>query len=321
VFADNTGSVPAIEGSASKWDGIYGHGALNGVIGRTAAHDHSGVFGHNTGDGYGVAGHTQSGADRAGVFGLNRGDGPGVIAESVSGTGLFGTGASNGVDGRSSNAGASGVYGQNNVGGYGVTGDTTSNASRAAVYGRNNGTGPGVHGLSVNSNGAGVSGQGATGVSGESTTGGDGVYGVTSSNLNTSAGVSGLNYGTGPAVFGEGVRGYGKLGVHGIGSGDGVLGEGLHGVHGKSVTTNYNAVWGQGTGEARGVAGTSTAGYGGYFQGGKAQLRLAPINILGKPTTGAHLIGELFLDSAAALWICTVSGTPGTWRRVSTTAT
>ncbi|MEJ7655126.1 MAG: hypothetical protein WKH64_18215 [Chloroflexia bacterium] len=42
---------------------------------------------------------------------------------------------------------------------------------------------------------------------------------------------------------------------------------------------------------------------------------------MGKPTTGAHLIGELFLDRAAALWICTASGTPGTWRRVTTTAT
>jgi hypothetical protein len=40
----------------------------------------------------------------------------------------------------------------------------------------------------------------------------------------------------------------------------------------------------------------------------------------GKPTTGAHLKGEISMDSAATLWVCTVAGTPGTWRKVATTA-
>ncbi|MFN2466142.1 MAG: beta strand repeat-containing protein [Candidatus Dormibacteria bacterium] len=33
----------------------------------------------------------------------------------------------------------------------------------------------------------------------------------------------------------------------------------------------------------------------------------------GAPTTGAHVKGELYVDSAGALWICTAAGTPGTW--------
>ena len=48
------------------------------------------------------------------------------------------------------------------------------------------------------------------------------------------------------------------------------------------------------------------------------------INILpnanSRRTTGGHQQGELFLDTTAQLFICTVSGTPGTWRKVTTTA-
>jgi hypothetical protein len=67
------------------------------------------------------------------------------------------------------------------------------------------------------------------------------------------------------------------------------------------------------------VAGTSAGGYGGYFKGGKAQLKLAPSGTAGKPTAGAHTKGELYMDSTATLYVCTVAGTPGTWRRLTTT--
>jgi len=61
---------------------------------------------------------------------------------------------------------------------------------------------------------------------------------------------------------------------------------------------------------------------GGHFQGVKAQLMLKPKGgTAGKPTTGAHAQGEISMDSAATLWVCTVAGTPGTWRKVTTTAT
>ena len=69
-----------------------------------------------------------------------------------------------------------------------------------------------------------------------------------------------------------------------------------------------------------GVVGRNRSGYGGQFEGGKAQLFLKPGGTAGKPTTGAHLKGELYMDSAARLFVCVADGTPGTWKRVDTTA-
>jgi hypothetical protein len=69
-----------------------------------------------------------------------------------------------------------------------------------------------------------------------------------------------------------------------------------------------------------GVAGISTTGYGGFFNGAVAQLRLQPRPTAGKPTTGLHLAGEVYMDSKGTLFICKAGGNPGTWRRVSTVA-
>ena len=246
------------------------------------------VWGINSGANSGIVGRNNGAG--AGVQGQNtRNNGVGVLGQGslgVLGEGFFG------VKGQSTVGNGNGVVGEHTGEGNGVIG-VSSGQFHAGVLGRN-------------AQGAGVKGVGANGVVGESSTQGyAATYGI-----NTNE-----NGGYGVVGDGKGASSAGVLGRNA--SGDGVRGEGAHGVHGKSSKTNYNAVWGQGTGEARGVAGTSTAGYGGFFQGGKAQLRLAPINILGKPTTGAHLIGELFLDKAATLWICTASGTPGTWKRVT----
>ncbi len=70
---------------------------------------------------------------------------------------------------------------------------------------------------------------------------------------------------------------------------------------------------------ATGVKGEGTSGYGAQFQGGKAQLRIVPKRTAGRPTTGNHAKGEVYMDSAATLWVCTVGGVPGTWRRITTT--
>lgn len=59
--------------------------------------------------------------------------------------------------------------------------------------------------------------------------------------------------------------------------------------------------------------------YGGKFSGSRAQLRLVPAGSAGSPG-GAHAKGEIYMDSAGALFVCTRGGTPGTWRKVSTTA-
>jgi hypothetical protein len=55
-------------------------------------------------------------------------------------------------------------------------------------------------------------------------------------------------------------------------------------------------------------------------RGDFVQLRLVPSNATGKPTFGAHSKGELYMDSAARLSVCTKGGSPGTWRRFTTTA-
>jgi hypothetical protein len=64
-----------------------------------------------------------------------------------------------------------------------------------------------------------------------------------------------------------------------------------------------------------GVFGSAPSGRGGQFSGGKAQLRLIPSNTSSHPAAGEA--GDLFLDKTARLWLCTVTGSPATWKRVS----
>ena len=102
--------------------------------------------------------------------------------------------------------------------------------------------------------------------------------------------------------------GVGVQGEH-QGSGPGVLGS----------SSNGPGVQGFGQGaNATGVDGRGN-GYGGHFRGGKAQLQLLPKSGTGRPS-GAHSKGEIYMDSNAALFVCVRSGTPGKWRKVSTTA-
>jgi hypothetical protein len=55
-------SGAGIEGSSLEGDGVVGNGAnRNGVVGRSSAASHSGVFGQNTGSGIGVAGNSAQG--------------------------------------------------------------------------------------------------------------------------------------------------------------------------------------------------------------------------------------------------------------------
>jgi hypothetical protein len=114
--------------------------------------------------------------------------------------------------------------------------------------------------------------------------------------------------------------------------GFGVTGAGAYGVFGQSITSRpgFHGVWGiSSTGVGTGVFGEgkvgvrgkamNSTGYAGVFEGGKAQLRLVPSTTYGKPTTGAHLKGELYLDRNVNLWLCTANGTPGTWKKVTLT--
>ncbi len=134
-------------------------------------------------------------------------------------------------------------------------------------------------------------------------------------------------------------RGQDALGVHGVileGSGVGVLGEGNPGVSGISAVSagvqgeGMPGVLGhcsvnpimmetiahqvQAPGHFAGVNGDSAHGtgvYGGQFQGSRAQLSLLPGTGVGKPTSGQHDLGEIYMDSAASLFVCIAGGTPG----------
>jgi hypothetical protein len=48
-------------------------------------------------------------------------------------------------------------------------------------------------------------------------------------------------------------------------------------------------------------------------------LRLGLATKTGKPKSGSHAKGELYVDANAALFVCNRGGKPGTWRKVSTT--
>lgn len=52
--------------------------------------------------------------------------------------------------------------------------------------------------------------------------------------------------------------------------------------------------------------------YDGNFKGSRTQLRLVPAMVTGNPTTGTHQVGEIVLEHANSLFICTVGGTPAT---------
>jgi len=74
-----------------------------------------------------------------------------------------------------------------------------------------------------------------------------------------------------------------------------------------------------GTGKTS-VWGSSSTGYGGRFEGSKAQLKLEPGRSTGKPT-GAHSKGGIYMDSAGALFVCTADSNPARWAKVPTTLT
>jgi len=127
---------------------------------------------------------------------------------------------------------------------------------------------------------------------------------------------------------GTGVHGAGDPGVMGISAvSSGVQGEGTPGVLG-NCSANPVAVIPTARpepGHFAGVKGNSVHGpgvfgtgvYGGQFQGSRAQLSLVPGAGVGRPA-GPHVVGEIYMDSAASLFVCIGSGNPGTWAKVQT---
>jgi hypothetical protein len=135
---------PAIVGRAIK----QGHGVAgfsNGCSIPQGCDDGAGVYGENTGTGYGIRGISAGVAGVGGQISAGTSDSSGVEGANW-GTGNGVTGYSkqrNGVQGTSESPGASGVYGENRRGGWGVAGRSNASSSvmGAAILGENTGGG------------------------------------------------------------------------------------------------------------------------------------------------------------------------------------
>ncbi len=255
--AATTGSGVVGTGGATSGSGVVGTGTgtgASGVVGTGGATSGSGVVGTGTGTGTGISGTGGVTNGAAGIIGTAGGT-TGVLGSSTivsAGTiGILGIGRSTGV-------GVEGHGGESN--------------------------GRGVLGVAGGSGGAGVEGQGDTGVLG-----------------------TGVSYG----VWGTG----GPFGILGQATDDGGCG-----VKGAGNGTNVNGVLGDATGTGCGVVAQNTAtGYALKISPDtsspvKAAVCWTPQNA---QPTGTHLVGDMYVGSTGVLFVCTVAGTPGTWVRVA----
>jgi hypothetical protein len=175
----------------------------------------------------------------------------------------------------------------------GVRGIGNVGASGIGVQGE--GVQYGIHGLAVadsSVSGPVLGGPGGTGVCGESSSG-VGVLAVSDSATGLQA--RGGSFGVDAlSTLGTGVRGISQGQIQKAPDG--------------GFVTPYPA----------GVYGEGQYVYGGQFSGAFAPLRLLPSTTeKSHPSSGPHLVGELFVDSTGSLWFCKAAGTPGTWVKLA----
>jgi hypothetical protein len=204
--------------------------------------------------------------------------------------------------------GGAGIDTNGGGGGLGLLargGDSNATLGAAAAVSGAGGTGFGVHG-----------GAGAELSGGESSVvGGIGVD-VSGGDGETGGGV-GVNAVGGRQNGGTGPGGTALVAVGGPGHGGGQSGVAITATGGNGVTTGLAGVGLI----AAGGSDTAIGGIGIQASGGSASaspLQLVPSTITGAPTTGAHSLGEIFVDKVGSMWICAVAGTPGIWVRVVT---
>jgi hypothetical protein len=308
-YAGGTGLVgfggPFEDGGGVGVKGIAA-GTADGVVGLSDAETKSGVFGFNS--------LAQGEPDVAafGVFGrCDTSGGAGVGAESAFGVGARAhSGGNDGVVGLSDAHFKSGVFGFNstaqaphNISAYGVFGrcDTVAGAG----VGAESAFGVGVRGHSV-------ANDGVVGLSDAQNK--SGVYGFNSLDSGAAYAVFGrCAAGEGAGVgadssLGIGVRGHSQFNDAVVGLSDGKV---RNGVFGFNSNTSGAAVGVFGQCDSPlgvGVRGSSSGGYGGSFSGGLAPLRIEPAGTKGVPVMGAHLTGELFVDSLGDLYFCKTGG-------------
>jgi len=202
VYGQSVGPPRGFVGVAD--DGVLGEGK-NGVHGRAPGAG-TGVWGENTGNGYGVKGstksaHTEGANGTAGVWGDNAGTGTGVKGTSVGGDAVLGF---------STAADHAGVAAVNDSGGFGVwargtpAGHFEGDAGAVGVEAHGGSQSAGVLGIGGGPNGPGVTGIGAGG-SDTAIPSPLGVYGVGGEAQPGVVGLGGPSDGeSGPGVVGIG---------------------------------------------------------------------------------------------------------------------
>jgi hypothetical protein len=142
-------------------------------------------------------------------------------------------------------------------------------------------------------------------------------------NLQNGFGLMGISQ-NGSGVYGQANTSLG-IGVQGVNHDDGGTAlQGYKDIPGIAVnaliednTSPSDALNASTSGTGTAVRGISLGGYGGQFEGGKSQLRIVPKGSVGKPSSGAHIKGEIYMDSKSSLFVCTAAGTPGTWKKIT----
>jgi hypothetical protein len=90
-----------------------------------------------------------------------------------------------------------------------------------------------------------------------------------------------------------------------------------NGIRGDGRGENGSGVWGHS--DSGGIAVRADGGIGVFAAGTRAALQLVPLGPPPPQRADAHNRGELVLDDNGDLWLCTASGTPGTWRQLTAT--
>ncbi|MGC4111691.1 MAG: hypothetical protein QM747_14980 [Nocardioides sp.] len=247
------------------------------------------------------AGHESPPVNGVGVLGLSD-FGVGVQGGSVDGVGVVGVSQfATAVSGTSTDGvGVQAV----STSGSGLTATSTSGKSIVAT----STSGEAIH-ASSDSN-IGIVGLGPFGVVGTGT--GNGDDGTVGTGVGASGATGVLTVGTTAGVDATSAAGIAIKATST--SGRGVVSTSSSGTAVDATSTSGVGVRGAGQ---TGVSGSSANGVGGVFQGDAAAVRLVPRPAKGHPTSGHHQRGELVVDNAGTLWLCTKPGSPGKWKALA----
>jgi hypothetical protein len=247
-----------------------------------------------------------------GVLGVGGQPAAGEIAPSTGGVGVRGIagGVADGVAGTTDAHFKSGVFGFNSLA------LNVPNVTGFGVFGRcDTAGGAGLGGESAFGNGARAHSAENDGVVGLSDAlSKSGVYGFNSREDGAAYGVFGrcaANDGAGvgaDSTLGVGVHGQSEFNNAVVGLSEGGTKSGVLGVNSFASGPAFGVSGRADSAHSVGVAGASERGYGASFRGGLAPLRMEPSASAGSPTTGAHQVGEFFVDSAGDLFFCKVGG-------------